>query len=274
MTITNRTFGIEIECHRPAGISIQDVAAAVRDAGVNCEAEGYNHSTRRYWKAVTDGSLGYYTGVEIVSPVLSGEEGIAEVRKVMDALTAIGCIVRVDCGMHLHIGADGFAINHLKNIAKCFVKFENFFDHIMPPSRRADANRFVMSNRSIHGGYTDLAANAGIDAINAARNVEQLIRANQCSRYHKLNLMPLASYGTVEFRQHSGTTDADKAENWIRLLLAFVEQAAVARPRARRAEKNITPAEEMARFFKMFNTPASVRKFYQARRKALHREAR
>ncbi len=273
MTTTTRTFGVEIECHRPAGMTTEALAALVRErARVECYAEGYNHMTRAYWKIILDGSLGYATGCEVVSPVLSGEEGIAELRRVMNALEGAGCKVRVDCGFHLHVGASDYKLRELRNIAKCFVKFENFFDHIMPASRRADANRYVLSNRSRYGGYTDLAANAAMDAFARARSIPALISANQNSRYFKLNLVPLTKYGTIEFRQHSGTVNADKAENWVRLILSFVEQAAVARPRARRGEKNLTPAEEMGRFFKMFHVPENVRAFYIARRRELHRD--
>jgi hypothetical protein len=45
-------------------------------------------------------------------------------------------------------------------------------------------------------------------------------------RYQKLNLESLERHGTIEFRQHSGTVDAEKAVNWVRLCTAFIETTA------------------------------------------------
>lgn len=264
-----RTFGIEIEVIMAPALSHRAIADALNAAGVRASDMSYNHATQRFWKIVQDGSLGY-RGAEIVSPPMPyTAESLQIVRVVMDTLTALGCTVDRTCGLHVHVSADGMDTRQIANIAKCFVKFENFFDHIMPPSRRASQNQYVRSNRNYWGGYADTFANRAIEGFNGASTVEQLIWMNQNSRYYKLNLNPLSTYGTIEFRQHSGTTDADKAVNWIKLLIAFVEKAAVSRPRARK-QADIEPAKDMARFFKMFSIEADVRAFYIARRKALH----
>jgi len=42
-------------------------------------------------------------------------------------------------------------------------------------------------------------------------------------RYFQLNLIPLARYGTIEFRAHSATHDADRVTRWVQFLIAFVE---------------------------------------------------
>jgi hypothetical protein len=47
----------------------------------------------------------------------------------------------------------------------------------------------------------------------------------QMGRYFKVNLQALRVHGTVEFRQHSGTVDGTKVENWVRFLLGFVERS-------------------------------------------------
>lgn len=268
-----RRFGIEIECQMPNGMSHRVIAQHITNAGVLCNAEGYNHYTRQAWKVVPDGSLGY-RGAEIVSPPLhSDSAGLAQVETVMRTLTALGCTVDVKCGMHVHIDAEGYGFKNLRNIAKCFVKFENFFDNIMPTSRRANNNRYIQSNRAKWGDYSDRSANSAMNAFDRAGNFAELYNANQAgSRYYKLNLEPIGRYNTVEFRQHSGSLDGAKATNWVRLLIAFVEQAAIARPRARNDNKTLSPAEDMQRFFAMFDVPADVRTFYMARRRELHRD--
>ena len=103
----NRTFGIEIEFF---GVHVYKVVEALRVNGVNFQHESYNHSTRSYWKLITDCSVtNRGTGLsrgghELVSPILVGREGLEEVRKVMDVLDSIGAKVDKSCGLHVHHG--------------------------------------------------------------------------------------------------------------------------------------------------------------------------
>jgi Putative amidoligase enzyme len=78
----NRTFGIELEAHLPAGRTKGELADLIRRrAGVRARCETYNHNTRDFWKLTTDASLGYDrdAGVEVVSPVLRGGDGLGPV---------------------------------------------------------------------------------------------------------------------------------------------------------------------------------------------------
>lgn len=43
-------------------------------------------------------------------------------------------------------------------------------------------------------------------------------------RYFGLNLVPLYEYGTLEFRVHSATYDAERIARWAQFLIAFVER--------------------------------------------------
>lgn len=277
ITNTNRTFGIEIEAMMPESGTHEGLARHIRmfsrEAGrtVEAMAEGYNHNTRAYWKVITDASLPYGRGVEVVSPILSGSDGIEQVRMVADAMTDYGCTVNVRCGLHVHIGVGDMTVAQIKKIAICFVKFETFFDHIMPASRRADNNRFVQSNRSRFGSYATTAANDASDAFRAERCMNGLIHSvTGGSRYRKLNLQSYHSYKTIEFRQHSGTTDADKMSKWIELLVNFVEAAPKTQPKNRVPHSNPTPEQECNRFFRMFKVAKDVRDFYHARREVLN----
>ena len=62
-----RTFGVEIEAH---GIEPRALAAELTAAGIECHPEHYNHSTRPFWKVVSDGSVRGELPFELVSPVL------------------------------------------------------------------------------------------------------------------------------------------------------------------------------------------------------------
>lgn len=283
----NRTFGVEIEAR---GIAIANVATVLQEAGIQAVYEGYNHAARSHWKVVTDASLGA-GGFEVVSPVLSGEEGLAQVRTVLDALRRARARVDKSCGLHVHIGAADFSVNEFRNIAKNYVVFEDFFDAIMPLSRRGTNNMWTRSNRSIFGpGYDNAAAQRGVDRLNAiqGRNARNEIismmhggcqaclmgRPHRCDRrYYKLNLTAFFQHGTIEFRQHSGTVEADKAVNWIRLLIQFVNRAAVTRQRPNIAPVSLpTVFQQFFRSMKIDAAGADLRPYFTERRKGFHGE--
>jgi hypothetical protein len=240
-TVPTLTIGIEIECLLPEGRTRADAAAAVQARiGKPCYAEGYNHRTVGHWKIVTDGSLSNQTrGMEVVSPKLSGEAGLAEVATVLNALQDFGVTVDKSCGFHVHVDATNDDLQFHRTLAKLYAAYESVIDQIMPKSRRGNHNNFC---RSI--------AHASREQIDHVRSVSELAtllgRAAPAARYVKLNMT--RRHPTVEFRQHSGTLEPEKALTWIKTCLRMVEKAkagvefnpvapAVSRPKVRAGSK-------------------------------------
>ena len=214
-------FGIEIECYLPEGSTQTGVAQAITHRiGTMCVVESYNHQARGHWKVVTDGSLGDYArGIELVSPKLRGEAGLAQADQVMRALADFGCTVSRQCGLHVHVGVDTPPLDFFKRLVKLYSMYEPVIDTLMPISRRASANLYCRSMTS-----------ASPTNVDRARSLDDLIHAVSGShggerRYYKLNLTAYARHQTVEFRQHSGTLDANKARNWTLLCLRMVAAA-------------------------------------------------
>ncbi|MDC7784780.1 amidoligase family protein [Rhodoplanes sp. TEM] len=275
--IAARTFGIELECHLPDRRTARGLCGLIRRrAGVVAECEQYNHQTRPHWKLTTDASLGPRS-VEVVSPVLSGEEGIAEARRVVDAMREFGCRVSVRCGFHVHVYAGDMNADQLRALAINFVHCETAFDAIVPPSRRRDLNQYVLSNRTAFGGhYDNEAINRAVENYKLATDIPSLIqRVSGCgmpantTRYRKLNMTSYNRYRTVEFRQHGGTVDADKVENWVRVCVGFVEKCLRARPRQRPSQKPHDPSKELSMLLTFVGAEPAVRRFYHERRKML-----
>lgn len=280
--LSDRTFGIELECHLPIGKTHAQLAnALVLNAAVRATAVSYTHAVMTSWKVTTDGSLGSdrRVGAEVVSPVLRGEEGIAEARRVVKAMEAFGCMISVKCGLHVHVGAGDLSVDNLRNLACSFVQAESAFDAIVPPSRRRDLNQYILSNRTAFGGNYDndsvnraIAAFKGPGAKSRQGLIETVAHANRGSygdRYRKLNFRSLERYNTVEFRQHSGTVDADKVEHWVRLVVAFVDRSRESRPRCRPSTAAHVATKELAALLKFVRADKATREFYQRRRKAL-----
>jgi len=267
--IGNQTFGVEIEYIR-CDVSQQALATALRSVGINAEAQGYNHRVQDCWKLITDASCGY----EIVSPILRGEDGKEQIRKVCAQLNRFNAVVNRSTGLHVHIGYENATVKSFKNLLKTFAKYEEALDVIMPASRRANNNRYCASlcNRSAYDSDQDTA-----DKVNAYfRNVDRCrtlddIRSMTSNRFVKLNTQSYWRYGTIEVRHHSGTTDAEKINNWVELSGAMVAQSKDARCVGKRTVKGYDARFYLRRFFnKMIQ--GDVRKFYGQRFRDLNKQ--
>jgi len=206
-SVFNKKFGIEIEAH---GVTRSKVLAAIRTAGIRIEDESYNHSTRGWWKIVTDASISGDNGFEIVSPILEGEAGLEELRKVCEALTSIRAKINKTCGTHVHFDAAGMGINEVKNLMLNYAAYESQIDTFLPNSRRGNNNQYCKSLRS---------EKAKIEAATGIRELATAIG----TRYQKINLQSFIRHGSIEFRQHSGTTEFEKIKNWVMFLHNLVD---------------------------------------------------
>jgi hypothetical protein len=211
-TISNRTFGVEIEIK---GLGEYEAETVLVNAGINASRTGYTHDTTTYWKCLRDGSL-EGTSCEVVSPVLSGEEGLEQIRKVCRAISSAGGRVDRQCGLHVHIGTDGLTANDVAMILSRYARFEATIDSWMPQSRRSDVNTYC---RSI---TNTVRARVNGHTFNSVRDVASVM-GGEHNRYVKVNMAAYYRHRTIEFRQHSGTINGSKIENWVRFILAFVE---------------------------------------------------
>lgn len=201
-----RKFGIEIEAYN---CTREKLASELRAAGIDVAVEGYNHTTRNHWKLVTDGSLTGNNTFELVSPVLEGEAGLKELEKVCWVLEFCDVKVNDSCGLHIHMDAADFDLQMWKNLALSYKHLERVIDSFMPQSRRQ--NYYCKGLSSISAAD-----------IQAAQSIHDLQAAFGNNRYRKVNLEAYARHRTVEFRQHSGTTNFTKMENWIRFLNGLI----------------------------------------------------
>ena len=183
-------------------------------AGINCEIDSYNHDTRRYWKIVTDSSISGNQTFELVSPILNGEEGIAEILKVCNILNKCGAKVNKSCGTHVHIDAQNFTTEQWKRIYINYARLERTIDNFMPISRRDNNNTYCKSLKKISNFETK---------IKQAESLEDIKQIMENSRYWKVNPLSYSRHKTCEFRQHAGTTDFIKISSWVRFLNNLID---------------------------------------------------
>lgn len=254
---TEPTFGVEIECLFPSHLNQTRIAQALNEAGIPTEAELYNHSRRGHWKIVTDGSLSANPGTsayEVVSPVLTGQTGLEQIAKVCTTLTGLGAIVNRSCGFHVHVGVSSALdnANFFKRLTRLYKQHSPQIEAVLAPSRRQDGGNFYCRDFRAH-------SERDLENCQSAADVIRLVNGSdpRGDRYYKLNLNAYFRHRTVEFRQHQGTLDAQKATMWTRFCLKLVAAAA--------KTVTLTTAETLAGLLDQIEASADERTYFLAR---------
>ena len=208
-----RSFGVEIEMFN---VGRERLVSELRAAGIAIEAEGYNHTTRAHWKIVDDGSVRGSDALELVSPVLRGEDGLEQLRKVCATLKRLNAKINRTCGLHIHFGTDDFRDDARvwKNLFHNYATLEPLIDGFMPASRRGNNNTYCRSLR-----VPGLAGK--LDRATTLHDLERAVTG--ASRYFKINVQAFWRHRTVEFRQHSGSIEFEKISNWLHFLARMIE---------------------------------------------------
>lgn len=201
----NMTFGIEIECMVPSINNLVDLING-ESSLIKARYENYNHSdhTGNLWKFVTDSSLHAvpnYQTIEIVSPILRGDNGFEQIKEICKFLDIVNAKVNRSCGFHVHFGAPNMSKEIRYQICKSYANNESIINQLVSPSRRDNGFCKSLSNASL--------------------------RTLEFDRYYKVNAFcAWDRHQTVEFRQHQGTVNLNKIINWILFTRNFLQRAA------------------------------------------------
>ena len=210
-------FGVEIEFF---GANYVTVIEKLRAAGISvADFSGYTHKVIPQWKLTTDASVtsrdtGLYRGLELVSPILYGDEGLDELAKVYEVLNSCGAKVDKSCGTHVHFDIADFTVQNCKNFLTLYYNYQGIINHLVPPSRRR--NEYCKPLLK-----SDLVQINNQHWVSSIRDIAYVIG----TRYSKVNLQSYVKYGTIEIRQHGGTTEFDKMEAWIILMYQLLDSA-------------------------------------------------
>lgn len=124
---TSLKFGIELECYLPKAF-VQSEQFTVGGYHRGVQIKGAPDG----WKAESDASVGPYAprgfvGLEIVSPVLQGEDGLGEVVGFFDFLKEIGAVVSERTGMHVHVDGTTLTPAQVSQVQEAFRYYEAAF---------------------------------------------------------------------------------------------------------------------------------------------------
>lgn len=223
-------FGVEIEFYNVHyKLAIKELRAAGLDVA---DFAGYTHEdSETSWKVTTDSSVtsyntGTYAGLELVSPILKGDKGLDDLRTALTVLSNIGARVDSTCGLHVHHNAACFNYEQLISIVNLYYSYQKGINSILPRSRRT----------SSRARYCKPIPTASLKKMNDTTRYEHnctengkpmLVAYSFDTRYLVVNMQAFLRHKTVEFRQHSGTIDPDKAEAWILLTYQMMRYASL-----------------------------------------------
>jgi hypothetical protein len=257
---TARPFGVEIEFfglkysisagdreiippykimnRSPAGVLLPQV---FQQQGI--VLNGFSPSDPPYeaWSFVTDDSIKGAGGSELVSPILSGMEGLVRVYQVLGLLRAFPEIqVNETCGFHVHHGVDPetFGNRELFQLLRVVAIFESYIYHLLPEARRgADTCRpleidlFEWFRRNGSERREPLVKSLWYSPENRDDDTTSKHRKLHPTRYHGLNLHSYWYRGTIEFRYYpSVLSQPEELMQWIIFTQFLMEWGAGRRP--------------------------------------------
>lgn len=205
------TFGVEFEFG--SHLYESDIREALEEAGFDCFSDKTRFSPGiapfSKWTVTSDSSisvLGYEHDVEVISPILKGEEGLREIKRMTDFLNQLKRMKLIKqnntCGTHVHHSAKKFC---------AITKLIRFAEKAQPAM-----NEYVHKSRALSDDKISLL---DMDAYCAPIKKEKYLVGRKLKKFHEkylnLNISKYAGCGTVEFRQLHGSTDFRTIAQWI-----------------------------------------------------------
>jgi len=224
ITADQLTFGIEIEGILPTDVIMrEDIRIGGYHRGIQVPGlpEG--------WKAERDESIGDrpgYTAVEIVSPILRGEDGLRQLLEVCHKLRSWGWDLRNTCGCHIHIGTSALRSDALN-------RSPEFLRKTVALVMRNETGLFSSTGTKTREHNYSYSASAR-DEI--APIINRLTPDNvwETSRGRTLNLLPLStSKQTIEFRVFQAGIKVAKVATYVQICLGLVVKAYSMKRRAK-----------------------------------------
>ena len=136
-----RRYGVEVEFI--CGMSKENLARKIyAETGQDILCTYYSDKRNR-WRLKDDTSIrsesGYGYGMELVTPILKGEDDMQKLRMILDVCDIYGKVNR-SCGVHVHVDITGEQELPLRKMMKFFAKYEKAIGKLLPTSRRGDNN--------------------------------------------------------------------------------------------------------------------------------------
>jgi len=175
---------------------------------------------------------------EIVLPPLAPcDFAFDYIKKVCRVLEDIGCRINRQCGLHVHISnaqtlhanptnLSSSSIQYTERTSRFINGSEYYADPMDAVAVKDIMTRYAKSQPTINSMFprsrtsNRYCSTMHLDRLNSARTIEQL-RDATVGKFSVINLLHWQN-GTIEFRQASGTIEADKIIKWVLFLINLV----------------------------------------------------
>jgi hypothetical protein len=248
---TDRPFGVEIEFYGLNYYILPPDNGIIKPYNVHSKARDgrdfaqllndYSLSlgvTKDSWHLEEDSSIVHRGGVELISPILRGFEGLIEAFHFFQLLGDIeGARIDESCGFHVHHGvdADHYRCAQLKDLVRIVHAIEDYVYLLIAADRIAKD-----TCRPMELDVKDFLKplNCEAECTNNGCRIKRLWYSSEnrydenckrpdrydLTRYHGLNLHSYWYRSTVEFRYHSAVLrQVDEAMQWIVFTQSLVE---------------------------------------------------
>lgn len=250
--LTDRSFGIEIEFFGLDYIAYPGGGRVIRPCNIQSRSRGgepFRKLAERFrlkcgedeslWHFETDDSLKGRGGAELISPILSGIDGLVEAYRAFQMLQQLkGVDINETCGFHVHHGVDRakFGCRQLQRLVKFVYPLEDYFYLLIPGNRQnaatcrpmeLDLDQFMVEKEcAVCDPERCYVKSAWYSPENRFDLEAARYPRYDKTRYHGLNLHSYWFRGTVEFRYHSAVLhEVDEAMQWIIFTQMLVEMA-------------------------------------------------
>ncbi len=201
----------------------------VEDAGRLNGTLNNNANCDQYWNVKGDDSL-RFSGIELCSLPLYGINIVRAIRLYAESVKE-DMLYAAEQGkdrsylsdrtsMHVHLNVTDITTEQLQTIIYLYVIFEKLFfkaagGYFMESSR--DNNNYCVplthaEPAIVQKSYGNVITNSGAYLNNLC---------DYAFKYSALNIKPMKTFGTIEFRQHPGATQAQDVLNWVNLILSL-----------------------------------------------------
>ena len=222
-------FGIEIECYVPKNARAWRVGGYHNGLQIRSCPNGWNGQQDTSLSSTKVHNGREYKAIEIVSPILKGLEGLAQIYYVVELLESAGAITDSKCGVHVHV--DGRSVNgSVVSLKQEFKMFEDIFYGLCGQNARNRWNNFTYCKRS-----------------------EFWSRFDNSERMRNLNLANLnRRKGTIEFRLFSAEINTSYLITAVYMSVAIVAQMSRTETTTHPIVRNRSRAERLMVFIDRF----------------------
>ena len=240
--IKTRKYGIEIEMTGLTRSQAAKAMANILDGSVEHEGGSYDKyvvtdSKNRKWAIVYDGSINCYNAngdrasksysVEMNSPVLEYED-IPLLQEVVRALRKAGGVTgpRYCAGTHIHISADDYTPQQIRNLVNIFASKEDFLWDALQVSTARESYCHKMDKQFIENINRKKPKDMEeIKKLWYRGRMSEQFQHYSNSRYVICNLHSFFQHGHYEIRAYNGSLHAGEVRSQIVLALAISNAA-------------------------------------------------